>query len=173
MVGDGVSRVEIGDLVFEIKITTTCDPEPPPPPRQRKKRTPKSDHWQTSVRAAQASLIDDAASCDDTLLFHVHGNSPEPYRVVFLRNGSNLMALCSCPASSNGYHCKHRIGLLMGDPVGVRQADREKITLLQSWLEGTDVQAALRKFQEASKASRSNSPELRAAKKALANAMHD
>jgi len=53
-------------------------------------------------------------AAQDSVSFSVQGSAPEPYHVLFRRNGANLSAYCTCPAGENGMYCKHRIRILQG-----------------------------------------------------------
>lgn len=75
--------------------------------------------------------------------FLVQGSEVEPYRVTLERAGGNLNAYCNCAAGSNGQYCKHRFGILSGNPAGVVVPDIDKLRVAVDWLEGTDVESAL------------------------------
>jgi uncharacterized Zn finger protein len=98
---------------------------------------------------------------------------PEPYRVSFKRNGTNLSAYCTCPAGENGMHCKHRIRILQGSAEGIVIGNVRDVARVAGWLAGTDVEVALRSVtsleDEAAKIARA----LSAAKKALARCFLD
>lgn len=79
----------------------------------------------------------------EQITFKVQGSQPEPYTVVFKRNGLNLACLCNCQAGVNGLYCKHRLNLLKGDFKGVVSGTREAATMVQSWLPGTKIEKAL------------------------------
>ena len=120
------------------------------------------------VRAS--SLIPDVAQ--DELTFQVKGSSAEPYELTFIKDGDSLTALCSCPAGQYGNFCKHRIALLDGNSQAIVSDNQDQVPTVVSWLQGTDVAAALTEFRviEASKESSKNA--LMAAKRKLARAMN-
>ena len=49
------------------------------------------------------------------LRFQVRGSQPEPYTVVFIREGDRLTGSCTCEGAASGQNCKHRLALLNGD----------------------------------------------------------
>jgi uncharacterized Zn finger protein len=85
----------------------------------------------------------------DSLSFLVQGSAPEPYVVTFPRRGDNLTARCTCPAGTVGQYCKHRFAILAGDQHGVVSPNVGDIARVQEWLNGTDVEQALRELAEA------------------------
>lgn len=105
--------------------------------------------------------------------FLVQGSSSDPYEVTFLRDGRNLTALCTCAAGSYGQHCKHRIGLLTGQTKGLVSDNRDDVTTLLGWVDGTDVAEALTELAEAEAEAKAANAKLKAAKKKLARVMMD
>ena len=75
--------------------------------------------------------------------FMVQGSQPEPYKVVFKKNGSDLRASCSCRAGVNGLLCKHRLSILNGDMSAVVSENIDQVTEVNSWLDGSNVAAAI------------------------------
>lgn len=82
----------------------------------------------------------------DQIIFSVQGSEPDPYRVVFRREGNNLTATCSCRAGACGMHCKHRLSLLAGKTDGLVSENAGEVKRLISWLPGTDVEKALQEL---------------------------
>jgi uncharacterized Zn finger protein len=81
--------------------------------------------------------------------FEVQGSAPEPYEVIFVkRSDKNLSAYCSCPAGENGQYCKHRFNILAGIAKGIVSHNEDDVKTIQSWLPGTDVEAAIAKMRE-------------------------
>lgn len=88
--------------------------------------------------------------------FQVKGSAPQPYAVKFKIQQQNLTATCTCPDFSNGYCCKHILGLLTTNtsaPVfKLFDSDKqEKIKSLLKILPDTDVFAPLEEFLQAKK----------------------
>jgi hypothetical protein len=75
--------------------------------------------------------------------FLVQGSEPSPYRVVFKKNGTDIKAACSCRAGMNGLLCKHRLSILDGDKGAVVSTNSDQVTEVASWLEGSNVAAAI------------------------------
>ena len=110
----------------------------------------------------------------EKLHFLVKGSAEEPYEVTFIkRSSTNLSAYCTCPAGQNRLYCKHRFRIIDGENKNLVSGNDSDISIVQSWLLGTDVEATLidvrrldNDFEKAKKA-------LSIAKKALAKAMWD
>ncbi|MCK8120539.1 SWIM zinc finger family protein [Pseudoalteromonas sp. 2CM32C] len=110
----------------------------------------------------------------EEILFEVQGSSEDPYGVVFVkRSESNLSAYCSCPAGENGQYCKHRFSILDGSTKNIVSDNHEEVKLVQSWLQGTDVEEALLQMRELEAKAAQIKKELAVAKKAVAKAMRD
>ena len=95
--------------------------------------------------------------------FIVQGSADEPYQVVFRRNGTVINAQCSCPAGISGQYCKHRIRILHGETEGIISQNIDCVSIVSSWLPGSNIENALIKVNEAEK-------NLALAKKALLDA---
>lgn len=108
----------------------------------------------------------------EELTIRVTGSSPDPYELTFIKDGTSLTALCTCPAGSFGNSCKHRISIFEGDAAAVVDDDEKKVTTVVAWLAGTDVEAALLEVRETNAAPDSTKGALAAAKKKLAKAMN-
>ena len=65
------------------------------------------------------------------LIFLVQGNAPNPFRVCFRREGEGLSATCTCNAGALGKLCKHRLGLMKGDPFGLVGGSSAQVALIQ------------------------------------------
>lgn len=105
--------------------------------------------------------------------FNVQGSSPEPYNVIFRKDGNNLTALCNCPAGMNRLYCKHRFNILKGITDGVVSKNIEQINIVESWLPGTDINDALQEIKIAEKNFDEAKKNLSKLKKKLARVMHD
>lgn len=110
----------------------------------------------------------------EEVVFEVQGSAPEPYRVVFVRRShGNLSAYCSCPAGQNGQYCKHRFAILEGTQKEFASSNAEDVKIVQSWLVGTDIEAALLKVRGLEKNAEQIKRELASAKSELAKAMRN
>lgn len=110
----------------------------------------------------------------EEIVFYVQGSSPEPYKVVFKRRSNiNISAYCSCPAGENGLYCKHRLEILDGKKNSVVSPNADDVTIIQSWLSGTDVEKTLLKIRNLEKEAARIKEALSTAKKDLAKAMRD
>ncbi|MDH3265431.1 MAG: hypothetical protein OEM25_00575 [Gammaproteobacteria bacterium] len=106
------------------------------------------------------------------LVFLVKGSSAEPYEVTFIKDGSSLTAICTCPAGTYGNFCKHRISILDGDSRSITSDNADQVTTVLEWLPGTDVESALREMRQAGKLPDPQKKALNAAKRKLARAMN-
>ena len=109
----------------------------------------------------------------EQFIFLVQGSAPEPYRVTFKRDGSNLSAYCTCPAGENGQYCKHRFALLSGNIEAVVSQNIEDAKRIATWLPGTDVEKALQEVQKAEQELEKAQKHLSSVKKQLAAAFRD
>src|SRR6266567_3653750 len=82
-------------------------------------------------------------------VFFVQGSAKEPYKVTFQKNGNNLSAYCTCPAGDNGQYCKHRFNILGKILAGIVSGNEIDVEIVESWLSGTDVEAALNELMDA------------------------
>jgi len=105
-------------------------------------------------------------------IFLVKGSSAAPYEVTFIKDGSSLTAICTCPAGTYGNFCKHRISILDGDPSSITSDNAAQAATVRDWLPGTDVDAALTELRQAEKLSDPEKKALNAAKRKLAKAMN-
>ncbi len=98
----------------------------------------------------------------------VTGSATEPYELTFIKDGTSLTALCTCPAGEFGNICKHRINVLDGKTAAVTGDDEGEVARIREWLIGTDVEAALNELRALEQAGE----DLVAAKRKLARAMN-
>lgn len=108
----------------------------------------------------------------DQLHFLVQGSTPNPYEVTFIKDGDSLTAICSCPAGEFGNFCKHRIAILDGSANAIKSDNAGQVSLVQEWLAGTDVEAALTELRSAENDAKTDKKAVVAAKRKLARAMN-
>jgi uncharacterized Zn finger protein len=77
------------------------------------------------------------------LRFYVQGSAQEPYFVQIKIEGTDLTAVCDCPAGQNGQYCKHRVNLLKGSEAAVVRGDIDKISEIPTLIRGTNVERAM------------------------------
>ncbi|WP_156762708.1 hypothetical protein [Woeseia oceani] len=106
------------------------------------------------------------------LKFLVKGSAPQPYELLFIKDGNSLTAICNCPAGEHGNFCKHRISLLDGKPKGLVSDNAEQVAVVVEWLVGTDVETALLELRVVEKDKAAPKADLVAAKRKLARAMN-
>ena len=83
------------------------------------------------------------------LIFLVKGSSSDAYELTFIKDGSSLTALCTCPAGQFGNLCKHRLAILDGRYGSISSGNTDQAPTVTEWLAGTDVEAALSELREA------------------------
>jgi uncharacterized Zn finger protein len=108
----------------------------------------------------------------EEIIFLVKGSSADPYEVTFIKDGTSLTAICTCPAGTYGNYCKHRISILAGNAKSISSNNADKAATVASWLPGTDVEEALFDVREAEKIADPEKRALNAAKRELARAMN-
>ena len=84
----------------------------------------------------------------DTILFLVQDSASSPYSVSFTKTINSFTAACSCPAGKVGQYCKHRLKILNGNTEGIVSENKNEISTITSWLKGTEIEKALKDFQE-------------------------
>lgn len=108
----------------------------------------------------------------EQLVFLVKGSSADPYELTFIKDGTSLTALCTCPAGQFGSPCKHRIAILDGQFAAISSGNADQAPKIKDWLAGTDVEAALAELRAAEQSAECSKDELAALKKKLARAMN-
>ena len=80
---------------------------------------------------------------DEQLIFQIQGSAPNPFRVTFRLEAGQLSATCTCNAGLLGKLCKHRLGLLQGEPLGIVSGNEKDVPRIQGLFRGTEVEGAL------------------------------
>lgn len=108
------------------------------------------------------------------LRFQIQGSAADPYDIrIVRRDDGNVSAYCTCPAAENGQHCKHRIGLLTGEPEGIIGNRASDIKAVISWVQGSDIETALQELRNAEEQLESLKSKVSRLKKSLAKSMLD
>ena len=107
------------------------------------------------------------------LEFLVKGSAKDPYEVIFIKDGENLTAICTCPAGTYGNVCKHRVSIIDGDATSVVSDNIADVEKIVAWVVGTDVEAALKKMRDAEAAGSGATDAVKEAKASLARAFND
>ncbi len=108
----------------------------------------------------------------EELVFLVKGSAADPYEVTFIKDGTSLTAICTCPAGTYGNFCKHRISILDGNTEAISSDNVDQAATVVGWLPGTDVAAALSAMRKAEKTADPDKKALNDAKRKLARAMN-
>jgi len=106
------------------------------------------------------------------ILFLVQGSEQEPYEVTFQKQGDSLTADCTCQATINGMHCKHRLNILMGETANIVSDNKREVEVVLTWLKGTELESLITKVSETEKALEKTKKELGNLKKKLSRALH-
>ena len=109
----------------------------------------------------------------EEVTFLVRGSSPQPYEVIFIKDGDSLTAICDCPAGTFSNVCKHRTAILDGKFDAIVSDNADRAPQVVAWLEGSDVEAALVELREAEQAPEPDKKTIAAAKRKLARAMNN
>lgn len=109
----------------------------------------------------------------DEIKFLVQGSAPEPYLIVFRKNGNNLTGLCNCPAGENGMYCKHRFRILAGSNEGIVSDNINDVDIVKNWVKGSDVEKALDEMHQAEADLEKMKKKVSALKKKLARTLID
>jgi uncharacterized Zn finger protein len=108
----------------------------------------------------------------ERIVFRVKGSSAEPYELTFIKDGTSLTAICTCPAGTFGNLCKHRVSILDGKTKGISSDNVDQVATVVEWLPGTDVADALAELRIVEASNDSDKTALNAAKRKLARAMN-
>lgn len=102
------------------------------------------------------------------IVFVVQGSAPEPYRVVFRKDGDRLTASCTCPAGTFSQLCKHRVRIMSGDHSGIISENFRAVLDIQTWVSGTGIRDALIELRDAEKQLEEAKKRIASSKKRLA-----
>jgi len=109
----------------------------------------------------------------DEIRFEIKGSAADPYEVLFIKDGTSLTAICSCPAGQFSNVCKHRLAILAGDGAAITSGNGADVQTVVAWLPGTDVEAALMELHAAESLSgKEKKPAVDKAKRNLARVMN-
>ncbi|MEO5352342.1 MAG: hypothetical protein H7835_03920 [Magnetococcus sp. XQGC-1] len=104
--------------------------------------------------------------------FQVAGQNNKPLDVVFIKNGDNMTANCSCTTGVDGI-CQHRINILSGSAQDIISKNADEVKTVTSWIKGTDIGRALHDMLHATKVLRNATDDFNDARKRLGKAMWD
>lgn len=94
------------------------------------------------------------------------------YSVEFDWDGKQLAVFCDCRAGVLGQHCRHKEGLLLGDPSLLSDsADSERLFVVVDWVRQSSVGLALQQMKDAEARAAVAQASAKAAKKSLEKAM--
>lgn len=97
-------------------------------------------------------------------------SSGEIYDIRVVQSAGPIAILCTCAAAENGTHCKHRLALISGD-AGDLVGGTHSIEDLRAAIAGSNIEAAIRRVSEQEALIAAEQAKLKAAKKALSQAL--
>lgn len=103
--------------------------------------------------------------------FLVKGSASDPYQVSFSKDGTTVLAFCSCPAGKNGQYCKHRLGILAGSIASIVSENTADVGKVAAWLPGSEIETALAEIARLEDQAEALKKEIIYAKKVLAKIM--
>lgn len=84
---------------------------------------------------------------EDQITFLVQGSADDPYKVTFKREGSKIIARCTCTAAKNRLPCKHRLRILKGSAEGIVSDNIDDVAKVASWLPGSPLEMAIKDME--------------------------
>ncbi|MEO5363386.1 MAG: hypothetical protein H7838_07150 [Magnetococcus sp. DMHC-8] len=104
--------------------------------------------------------------------FQVSGQNKKVFDVVFMKDGTNMTANCSCTTGVDGI-CQHRINILSGSTQEIISGNADDVKKVTSWIGGTDIGKALHDVVRANLVLRNATDDFNDARKRLGKAMRD
>ena len=98
-------------------------------------------------------------------------SSDENYEVMFTKSSEKLSVSCTCTAAEHSQQCKHRLGLLDGNPTGIMSDNADDLDTVQKWLKGTPLEKAYHTLQRAIESEQKAKKELATAKRVIGRVM--
>lgn len=98
-------------------------------------------------------------------------SSATVYRLEATRTSRGVRFTCTCPAGEKAQHCKHRIGILLGDPHTCVDVDPGDLSAFHDMAAGTALAEAVDAYTVADTAKAEADREFVRAKKALTRAL--
>jgi len=109
----------------------------------------------------------------ETIVFRVKGRHDTVYESAFRLDGDNLTAWCTCSKGELGQYCVHVLSILLGEGKGVIGDTTDQVEKVRSWVEGTDVGAALMELAQAELALGKARQEVERAREKVSQAIRD
>ena len=110
---------------------------------------------------------------NNRITFFIQGSSDEPYEVEFYRESDKLKAFCTCRAGESRTYCKHRLNILAGSEQNIVSANASEVAVVQEWLSGTPLEAAIDEYNNAEAEVEAAKNALTAVKRKIAKVMHN
>ena len=101
----------------------------------------------------------------------VQGSAEEPYLVRIVLADGEVTAHCTCTASENGKHCKHRVRVLAGNTEGCVDGDIDRVPSLPALIVGSKLEAAMAAVADAESEADAAKKRVSEAKKRMAIVM--
>lgn len=104
--------------------------------------------------------------------FKVAGQNNKPLDLVFMKDGTNITANCSCTTGVDGL-CQHLLNILSGFTQDIISKNADEVKKVVFWIGGTDVGKALHDMLHATKVLRNATDDFNDARKRLGRAIRD
>jgi hypothetical protein len=103
------------------------------------------------------------------LMFSVRTpGSDEIHRMEATLTGRGLRFTCSCSDGTEGRHCEHRLGLLLGDTSNLVEVDQAAIAALAAMTKGSPLLRAVHMLAQAEAAAAEAELDLQRARRVIA-----
>ena len=103
------------------------------------------------------------------LMFSVRTpGSDEIHRMVATSTGRGIHFTCSCSDGTEGRHCEHRLGLLLGDTSNLVEVDQAAVEALAALAKGSPLLRAVHMLAQAEAAAAEANLDLQRARRVIA-----
>ena len=109
----------------------------------------------------------------ETIEFTIVSDYASSYTASFRHDGNNLTAWCNCAKGELGQYCVHVLSILLGEGKGVVGENADQVETVRSWVDSTDVGAALMELAAAEMALDTAKKEVNKVKEKVAQAIRD
>ena len=108
----------------------------------------------------------------NTYEFKIEGSKGQ-HTTTFTKLPNGVSSSCDCKTSRNGVACKHRLRILRGDARGVVSDNRSEVSIVKTWLSGTEVESLMKHLGAREVAAERIEKDIKKAKKQLAKLLGD
>lgn len=94
-----------------------------------------------------------------------------PYTVVVTKDGQNVTIVCDCAAGAYGDPCRHRTEIITGKATSLIDPDRNALSKVVEWFEGTDARRYLSLIEETARRQEALKKQMKALRTAYGRAL--